>query len=226
MKPARGRVFAQRVVNACEEAHSISHLARRLVEGELEIPCANPSQSDLNDDGYGDLCQPNDADDDGWSETPIDPQADPPEVLDNCSPGDPEALCVDSGCFNPFQENFVNPTTPLGDLCEDGDGDSIVDSLDNCADIPNPDQTDSNFDSFGDVCQPDDADGELQQIYKESAERAGRVYNVVKVQSLNPPALKAWIATYMELMFKPSPLSRAEREMIATVVSVANGCHY
>lgn len=31
---------------------------------------------------------------------------------------------------------------------------------------------------------------------------------------------------YMEIMFSKSPLSRAEREMIAVVVSAANGCEY
>lgn len=31
---------------------------------------------------------------------------------------------------------------------------------------------------------------------------------------------------YRTIMFGPSPLTRLERELVATVVSEANGCHY
>ena len=38
----------------------------------------------------------------------------------------------------------------------DADGDSVPDSDDNCPDVPNPDQTDTDFDGIGDACDPDD----------------------------------------------------------------------
>ena len=43
-------------------------------------------------------------------------------------------------------------------LDNDVDGDGVVNLRDNCPLIANVDQTDSNDDDFGDVCQPDDAD--------------------------------------------------------------------
>ena len=73
---------------------------------------------------------------------------------------------------------------------------------------------------------PEQATGELKQEYDAAIRRAGRVFNVVRVQSLNPAALHASIQLYQVLMFGPSPLSRAQREMIATVTSWANHCFY
>ena len=37
---------------------------------------------------------------------------------------------------------------------------------------------------------------------------------------------RAWMGLYTTVMFGASELSRAQREMLATVVSVANRCHY
>jgi len=74
--------------------------------------------------------------------------------------------------------------------------------------------------------EPDDAEGLLADEYAEAVRRAGRVHGVIKVSSLNAPVLSAWVEVYKRLMFGPSPLSRAERELVATVVSVENGCHY
>src|SRR5690348_2102248 len=37
---------------------------------------------------------------------------------------------------------------------QDRDGDYIPDFLDNCPDVPNPDQADSNGDGIGDACAP------------------------------------------------------------------------
>jgi len=76
------------------------------------------------------------------------------------------------------------------------------------------------------VIEPEDASGELKQEYDEAAERAGKVFNILKVQSLNPGALRASMQMYRVTMFGPSGLSRAEREMLATVVSWANHCFY
>ncbi len=76
------------------------------------------------------------------------------------------------------------------------------------------------------VIEPEDATGELKEEYDAAVQRAGRVFNILKVQSLNPGALRASMQLYRAAMFGPSDLSRAEREMLATVVSWANNCFY
>ncbi|PYQ22025.1 MAG: peroxidase [Acidobacteria bacterium] len=74
---------------------------------------------------------------------------------------------------------------------------------------------------------PDEATGLLRQIYDAAVQRAGRVYNVVRLQSLRPKVLRASTQLYLKLMHAPEgALTRAQREMIAVVVSAANGCHY
>lgn len=72
----------------------------------------------------------------------------------------------------------------------------------------------------------DEADGLLKQIYDTAIKRAGQVFNILRIQSLNPPVLQASMDLYTNAMHKPSPLSRAQRELLATVVSVVNKCHY
>ncbi len=70
------------------------------------------------------------------------------------------------------------------------------------------------------------ATGTLSALYRASIERAGRVFNIVKAQSLRPRSLRAGLALYRETTLAASPLSRALREMVAVVVSRANACHY
>jgi len=74
---------------------------------------------------------------------------------------------------------------------------------------------------------PDEASGRLRQIYDAAVRRAGRVFNVVRLQSLRPKVLDASMRLYLELMHShEGALTRAQREMIAVVVSATNGCHY
>lgn len=73
---------------------------------------------------------------------------------------------------------------------------------------------------------PEEATGALKAEYDAAVKRAGRVWNIVRIKSLNPPALKASLAFYRTLMFGQSPLSRGQREMLAVVVSRTNGCRY
>ena len=73
---------------------------------------------------------------------------------------------------------------------------------------------------------PDDAEGPLAEIYAEAVKRAGRVFNILRLQSLNPAALDASMRMYLALMYGPSPLSRVEREAIAVTVSRVNECFY
>ena len=75
--------------------------------------------------------------------------------------------------------------------------------------------------------EPEEASGLLERIYRSAIERAGKVFHVVRIQSLRPQVLRASTQLYVEVMRgRESPLSRAQREMIATVVSRTNGCHY
>ena len=55
---------------------------------------------------------------------------------------------------------------------------------------------------------------------------AGRVWNIVRIMTPNPAALRASMSLYSALMFGESPLTRAQREMLAVVVSRVNDCHY
>ncbi|MCZ6507504.1 MAG: carboxymuconolactone decarboxylase family protein [Acidobacteria bacterium] len=74
---------------------------------------------------------------------------------------------------------------------------------------------------------PEDATGILERIYEAAVGRAGRVFNIIRLQSPRPHVLRASIQLYQQIMFSPeNGLSRAEREMIATTVSRANGCFY
>jgi len=76
------------------------------------------------------------------------------------------------------------------------------------------------------VVPPEAAEGDLKRQYDEAVRRAGKVWNIVAISSLNPGLSRAFMAFYASLMHGPSDLSRAEREMLATVVSWANACHY
>jgi alkylhydroperoxidase family enzyme len=71
-----------------------------------------------------------------------------------------------------------------------------------------------------------EAEGLLRRIYDAAVKRAGRVFNILKVQSLNPAVLQSSMGLYREVMMGESPLSRGQREMLAVVVSRANECHY
>jgi len=71
-----------------------------------------------------------------------------------------------------------------------------------------------------------DADGLLAEEYDAARERAGKVFNILKAMSLRPAVLRASIALYREIMFGESGLSRRERELLATVASAEQGCHY
>ena len=100
---------------------------------------------------------------------------------------------------------------------------------------------------------PGEAEGLLREIYDAAVERAGKVFNVIRIermgvtwtwkveealegadvvnilriQSLRPKVLRSSTQLYLEVMHsEESGLSRAQREMIATVVSQLNHCHY
>ena len=66
----------------------------------------------------------------------------------------------------------------------------------------------------------------ILELWAPSLERLGFVPNVLRLYALRPAHLLAWNAHYEELMKGDSGLTKAEREMIAVVVSVANDCAY
>ena len=72
----------------------------------------------------------------------------------------------------------------------------------------------------------DEAEGPLKEDYDAAIERAGKVFNIVKAMSLRPAVLRASMALYREIMFGESGLSRQERELLATVASAEQDCHY
>jgi len=70
------------------------------------------------------------------------------------------------------------------------------------------------------------AEGRLARIYEEARKRAGRVYNILRIQSQSPAALERSLQLYQAVSLGDSPLTRAQREMLAVVVSKVNDCHY
>ena len=76
------------------------------------------------------------------------------------------------------------------------------------------------------VIPEDEADGKLKRVYDSAKKRAGRIWQILQIQSQSPAALADSLRFYQTLMFGPSELSRARREMIATVVSAINHCRY
>src|SRR5262245_66516639 len=57
---------------------------------------------------------------------------------------------------------------------------------------------------------PDQATGALKRIFDEAIARAGKVWGILRVQSLNPGALEASTALYKTLMF-PAPSASDSR---------------
>lgn len=72
-----------------------------------------------------------------------------------------------------------------------------------------------------------EATGIVKEEYDASIERAGRLYNIVKLFSIRPKSMQAFIELNKIALYDDScQLTRIQREMIATVVSKVNQCHY
>lgn len=71
-----------------------------------------------------------------------------------------------------------------------------------------------------------EATGLLRTQFDAALKRAGRVWHIVHIMSLNPKAMRDSIAFYSTIMMGESPLTRVQREMLATVVSFENHCYY
>ena len=76
------------------------------------------------------------------------------------------------------------------------------------------------------VVPPGEATGKLKTEYERAAKERGALANIHSVTSLHPGLLDAHLSLYEEVHFAESPLSRRERELVATVVSRTNECAY
>ncbi len=72
----------------------------------------------------------------------------------------------------------------------------------------------------------DEARGLLAELYGRYGAEGEGVDNIIRIHSLNPPSMAHHVQLYAHLMRGRSPLSRAQREMIAVAVSAANDCFY
>ena len=72
-----------------------------------------------------------------------------------------------------------------------------------------------------------DWDGELGELYPRVVDRTyGRVDHILAIHSLNPRSMAAHQGLYESAMAGTATLRKAERELIALVVSLTNDCHY
>jgi uncharacterized peroxidase-related enzyme len=76
------------------------------------------------------------------------------------------------------------------------------------------------------VPEEEDVPHEVKELWAKPLEKLGFVPNVLRVFALRPAHLLAWWAYYDELLRGESGLTKAQREMIAVVVSATNRCHY
>lgn len=76
------------------------------------------------------------------------------------------------------------------------------------------------------VLAHEDTSGVARREYDAAMRRAGRIWNIVSIQSQLPEVMRDSMRLYSSIMYGPSPLSRAQREMMAVVTSQVNECHY
>ncbi len=72
----------------------------------------------------------------------------------------------------------------------------------------------------------EEATGLLKRLFDQAIDRAGRIWHIVHVMSLNPSVLRDNIRLYITTMMGESPLTRVQRELLATVVSHELECYY
>jgi uncharacterized peroxidase-related enzyme len=79
---------------------------------------------------------------------------------------------------------------------------------------------------FINVIEPEDTTFEPKKIYENLTNRRGKLAMVHKIQSLNPEFITYYMHLYMKVMFGKLPLKRAQREMMAVVVSASTDSEY
>lgn len=133
---------------------------------------ANPDQSDVDNDGIGDVCDedidgdeiPNIEDNCPMNNNPLQEDMDEDGIGDNCDDDDMDGdgvLNEEDNCPETFNvDQTDNDQDGIGDLCDDDlDNDGILNGQDNCPLLSNPNQEDTDEDGIGDVCD-DDIDGD------------------------------------------------------------------
>lgn len=66
----------------------------------------------------------------------------------------------------------------------------------------------------------------LADIDISPADRVPDTDHIIRIHGVHGRVMKQHYDLYIELMHKPGPLSRVQRELIAVTVSAANRCHY
>ena len=72
----------------------------------------------------------------------------------------------------------------------------------------------------------DQASGKLGQIYDAAKARVGGVAHIIQMMSLDADVCEASMGLYIKLMKRENALSKARKELLATVVSNINDCFY
>ena len=72
----------------------------------------------------------------------------------------------------------------------------------------------------------EEASEHLKKEYEKGLRRAGRIWNVLTIQSQTPEILRDSMRLYNSTMFGNVDISRFDRELLAVVTSVANECEY
>ena len=72
----------------------------------------------------------------------------------------------------------------------------------------------------------EDSTGLLKKEYEKGMRRAGRIWNILTIQSQTPEILRDSMRLYNSTMWGDSKLSRFDRELLAVVTSITNECEY
>jgi uncharacterized peroxidase-related enzyme len=76
------------------------------------------------------------------------------------------------------------------------------------------------------VPEDDELPDDLAKLFTKAKANLGFVPNVFRAFSFRPDRMRAWFTHFKQLHVPSDNLSAADREMIAVVVSMANGCLY
>ena len=71
-----------------------------------------------------------------------------------------------------------------------------------------------------------DSTGLLRKEYEKGIRRAGRIWNVLTIQSQTPEILRDSMRLYNSTMYGNSNVQRFDRELLAVVTSISNECEY
>jgi alkylhydroperoxidase family enzyme len=69
----------------------------------------------------------------------------------------------------------------------------------------------------------------IRYVDNDDIPSSGRVPDddhIIRIHGVHPRTLRHHYELYIELMRRPGPLTRVQRELIAVSVSAANHCHY